>query len=126
VKSEFLIKNISKMASLRNAVPQKTHKERHQPGKRQKLGFLEKHKDYVKRAQDYNKKQATIKKLEQKAAFRNPDEYYFKMVNTRKVVSNCHLLPTFDPPSRVDLTHFFSTTEWYSSKSQWRTSIHQR
>jgi U3 small nucleolar RNA-associated protein 11 len=73
------------MASLRNAVPQKTHKERHQPGKRQKLGFLEKHKDYVKRAQDYNKKQATIKKLEQKAAFRNPDEYYFKMVNTRKV-----------------------------------------
>jgi U3 small nucleolar RNA-associated protein 11 len=75
------------MASLRNAVPQKTHKERHQPGKRQKLGLLEKHKDYVMRAKDYNKKQATIKKLEQKAAFKNPDEYYFKMVNTRKVVS---------------------------------------
>lgn len=75
------------MASLRNAVPQKTHKERHQPGKRQKLGFLEKHKDYVKRAKDYNQKQATIKKLEQKAAFKNPDEYYFKMVNTQKVVS---------------------------------------
>ena len=76
------------MSSLRNAVPQKTHKERHQPGKRQKLGLLEKHKDYVQRAKDYNKKQATLKKLEQKAAFRNPDEYYFKMVNTRKVVSN--------------------------------------
>ncbi len=81
------------MSSLRNAVPQKTHKERHQPGKRQKLGLLEKHKDYVQRAKDYNKKQATIKKLEQKAAFRNPDEYYFKMVNTRKVVSTSLLLP---------------------------------
>ena len=73
----------SAMSSLRNAVKRKTHKERSQPGERKRLGLLEKHKDYVLRAQDYNKKQEHLKKLRLKAAFRNPDEFYFKMVKSK-------------------------------------------
>jgi U3 small nucleolar RNA-associated protein 11 len=67
------------MSSLRNAVKRVTHKERSQPEARKKLGFLEKHKDYVERAQDYHKKQDYLKVLKKKAADRNPDEFYFKM-----------------------------------------------
>ncbi len=67
------------MSSLRNAVKRITHKERAQPESRKKLGFLEKHKDYVERAKDYHKKQDYLKVLKKKAADRNPDEFYFKM-----------------------------------------------
>ncbi|MQL87375.1 hypothetical protein Taro_019919 [Colocasia esculenta] len=63
------------MSSLRNAVSRKAHKERAQPHDRRKYGLLEKHKDYVK--------------LKEKAAFRNPDEFYFKMINT-KVTDGVH------------------------------------
>jgi U3 small nucleolar RNA-associated protein 11 len=73
------------MSSLRKAVPQKYHKERHQPRSRKKLGLLEKHKDYVIRARDYNRKKDQLRKLEEKAAFRNPDEFYFKMINTKRI-----------------------------------------
>src|SRR5690242_18802110 len=71
------------MSSLRNAVKRKTHKERSQPSERKKIGLLEKHKDYVLRAKDYNKKTERIKKLQLKAAFRNPNEFYYKMINTK-------------------------------------------
>lgn len=67
------------MSSLRNAVKRVTHKERSQPDSRKKLGFLEKHKDYVERAKDFHKKQDYLKVLKKKAADRNPDEFYFKM-----------------------------------------------
>jgi len=67
------------MSSLRNAVKRVTHKERSQPDARKKLGFLEKHKDYVERAKDYHKKQDYLNVLKKKAADRNPDEFYFKM-----------------------------------------------
>lgn len=67
------------MSSLRNAVKRVTHKERAQPAARKRFGLLEKHKDYVERAQDYHKKQDYLKVLEKKAAERNPDEFYFKM-----------------------------------------------
>ena len=69
-----------RMSSLRNAVKRKTHKERSQPSDRKRLGLLEKHKDYVLRAQDYNKKHDRLRKLRLKAAFRNPDEFYHKMI----------------------------------------------
>ena len=69
-------------SSLRNAVKRKTHKERSQPAWNARLGLLEKHKDYVLRARDFNAKQDRLQKLKLKAALRNPDEFYFKMNST--------------------------------------------
>lgn len=71
--------------NLRHVVHKRVHLERPQPSKRRKLGTLEKHKDYVKRAQDYNKKQDIIKKLHRKAYFKNEDEFAFSMVNSKMV-----------------------------------------
>lgn len=71
------------MSSLRNAVHRRNHKERSQPLNRQKFGLLEKKKDYVARARDYHSKQDRLKAMREKAAFRNPDEFYFKMINTK-------------------------------------------
>ncbi|BBN16101.1 U3 small nucleolar RNA-associated protein 11 [Marchantia polymorpha subsp. ruderalis] len=73
------------MSSLRNAVKRKTHKERSQPSTRSKYGLLEKHKDYVLRAKDFHKKETEIKILKEKASFRNPDEFYYKMINSQTV-----------------------------------------
>ncbi|WOL15594.1 putative U3 small nucleolar RNA-associated protein 11 [Canna indica] len=77
------------MSSLRNAIPRRAHKERAQPEARKKFGLLEKHKDYVLRARAFHQKEDALRKLREKAAFRNPDEFYFKMVNTR-VVGGIH------------------------------------
>mmetsp|Transcript_16115 Transcript_16115/g.22253 ORF Transcript_16115/g.22253 Transcript_16115/m.22253 type:complete len:257 (+) Transcript_16115:219-989(+) len=70
-------------STLRNSIKRKTHKERSQPLARKKFGHLERHKDYVLRAQDFHKKEKTIKTLREKAEFRNPDEFYFAMQNSR-------------------------------------------
>ena len=71
------------MSALRNAVKRKTHKERSQPVERRKFGLLEKKKDYVLRARDFHKKEDAIKVLKTKAAYRNPDEFYFGMEKQR-------------------------------------------
>mmetsp|Transcript_12944 Transcript_12944/g.33731 ORF Transcript_12944/g.33731 Transcript_12944/m.33731 type:complete len:266 (+) Transcript_12944:44-841(+) len=71
------------MSSLRNAVKRRTYKERAQPKARQHLGLLEKHKDYSLRAKNYNSKQARLKVLREKAAMRNPEEFYFGMVRAK-------------------------------------------
>lgn len=73
------------MSSLRNAVPKRAYKERAQPHSRRKFGFLEKHKDYVIRAKEYHKKEETLRRLKEKAANRNPDEFYFRMIKTKTV-----------------------------------------
>ncbi|XP_073014918.1 probable U3 small nucleolar RNA-associated protein 11 [Primulina eburnea] len=77
------------MSSLRNAIPRKAHKERAQPHLRRKFGLLEKHKDYVIHARAYHQKEQTLLKLKEKAALRNPDEFYFKMIKT-KIVGGVH------------------------------------
>jgi len=71
------------MSSMRNAVQRRNHKERSQPAERQKWGLLEKRKDYQLRAKDYNKKKAALSTLTRLAQDRNPDEFHFKMVNSR-------------------------------------------
>jgi U3 small nucleolar RNA-associated protein 11 len=67
------------MSSLRNAVKRVTHKERSQPTRRAHLGALEKHQDYVKRAKDFHRKEDAVNAAKQRAALRNPDEFYFGM-----------------------------------------------
>ncbi|ORX51978.1 U3 small nucleolar RNA-associated protein 11 [Hesseltinella vesiculosa] len=71
------------MSSLRNSVQRRNHKERGQLAGREHLGLLEKKKDYLLRAKDYHSKEKRIKALREKALFRNPDEFYFKMINSK-------------------------------------------
>ncbi|KAJ8423615.1 hypothetical protein Cgig2_015704 [Carnegiea gigantea] len=73
------------MSSLRNAIPKRAYKERAQPHSRRKFGLLEKHKDYVIRAREYHKKEETLRRLKEKAANRNPDEFYFRMIKAKTV-----------------------------------------
>ncbi|KAJ5161795.1 Small-subunit processome Utp11 [Penicillium capsulatum] len=71
------------MSSMRNAVQRRQHRERGQLEGREKWGILEKHKDYSLRAKDYNAKKAKLKRLEEKARDRNPDEFNFGMMGGR-------------------------------------------
>ncbi|PRW61182.1 U3 small nucleolar RNA-associated 11 [Chlorella sorokiniana] len=68
---------------LKDAAKRKEHAERAQPAARRRLGLLEKKKDYLLRAKDFHKKEATLKQLRRKAEERNPDEFYFAMENAR-------------------------------------------
>lgn len=74
------------MSSLRNSLHRPSHKERSQLSHRAKLGILEKHSDYVLRARDYHSKRDRIKRLKQKVAERNKDEFYFGMVRQKTQV----------------------------------------
>lgn len=70
-----------------DSIHRRNHKERGQLANRSKLGLLEKHKDYVQRARDYNSKKDRIKRLKEKASLKNKDEFYFGMVNGKTDVS---------------------------------------
>lgn len=59
------------------------HRERAQPANRTRLGLLEKKKDYVLRARDFQSKKKRLHAMKVKAAYKNPDEFYFGMVKSR-------------------------------------------
>jgi len=82
---------MSSVKQLKKFVKTREYKERSQPQARAKLGFLEKKQDYKIRAKDFHRKEDTIQKLRQKAALRNPDEFYFNM-NKAKTVKGHHVL----------------------------------
>jgi len=75
------------MSSFKNAAQaqRRTHRERSQPAHRKKFGLLEKHKDYVIRAKDFNKKKTITKQLRTIADEKNPDEYYRAMIKSSLV-----------------------------------------
>ncbi|PSR79823.1 small-subunit processome [Coniella lustricola] len=73
------------MSSLRNSIQRRSHRERGQLKERERLGLLEKHKDYKLRAKDHKKKQTVLKSLRQKATERNEDEFYFGMLSRGKL-----------------------------------------
>lgn len=78
-------------SSWRKVNPHKEYKERSQPRARKRLGILEKHKDYVKRARDYHRKDDTIKILQEKAYTKNPDEFYYRMHSSHIAKDGSHL-----------------------------------
>lgn len=69
--------------ALRNYVQRRNHKERSQPEHRKRLGLLEKHKDYVERARAHHIKRDKLKRLREKAANKNEDEFYTGMIGTK-------------------------------------------
>jgi U3 small nucleolar RNA-associated protein 11 len=73
--------------AFKNAIRTREHRERAQPTARARFGLLEKHSDYVKRARNYHEKEKRISVLKSKAENRNPDEFYFGMVNKKTKVS---------------------------------------
>jgi hypothetical protein len=60
-------------------IKREAHKERAQLPSRARLGQLEKHKDYVKRAKRRHDKVKKLTELKRAAAHRNPDEFNIKM-----------------------------------------------
>ncbi|KAG4305443.1 hypothetical protein PORY_000999 [Pneumocystis oryctolagi] len=71
------------MRILKHSIQRRNHRERAQPVERQKWGLLEKPKDYRLRALDYRSKQLRLKRLREKAAEKNPDEFYFGMMREK-------------------------------------------
>ena len=75
-----MLKNIKKY------IPKRKYRERSQLESRKKLGLLEKKLDYKIRAEDYHKKEKRFKKIKEDIRTKNPDEFYFKMANSKIIV----------------------------------------
>lgn len=74
------------MKSLKNFIPKRKYRERSQLEKRNKLGLLEKKKDYKERATDYHAKEQKMVNIKEKIRSKNQDEFYFAMNNSKLVV----------------------------------------
>ena len=59
-------------------------RERGQLRKRKHLGILEKKKDYRERSKDFKAKRELLAKLSEEARQRNPDEFSYAMINSKK------------------------------------------
>ncbi|KIO29316.1 hypothetical protein M407DRAFT_170678, partial [Tulasnella calospora MUT 4182] len=77
-------------SSAKSPVQTREHRERGQPLERQKLGILEKKKDYVVRAKNYHTKRLRVERLKEKAKDRNKDEFYYAM-NNQKTDRGVHI-----------------------------------
>jgi U3 small nucleolar RNA-associated protein 11 len=75
-----MLKNIKKY------IPKRKYRERSQLENRKRLGLLEKKSDYKIRAEDYHKKEKRFKKIKEDIRTKNPDEFYFKMANSKIIV----------------------------------------
>ncbi|EAW22402.1 rRNA-processing protein UTP11 [Aspergillus fischeri NRRL 181] len=93
------------MSSMRNAVQRRQHRERGQLEGREKWGILEKHKDYSLRAKDYNAKKAKLKRLQELAASRNPDEFAFGMMSAHSQKKGKHGSAARDSAAKRGLSH---------------------
>ncbi|KAL4939493.1 hypothetical protein BDV06DRAFT_198823 [Aspergillus oleicola] len=93
------------MSSMRNAVQRRSHRERGQLQGREKWGILEKHKDYSLRAKDYSNKKQKIKRLEEKARDRNPDEFAFGMMSSHSGAKGKHGTGMRDSATAQGLSH---------------------
>ncbi|BGP15194.1 hypothetical protein JCM10213_000856 [Rhodosporidiobolus nylandii] len=91
-------------------VQKRQHRERSQPQNRKKLGLLEKHADYVKRARDFHSKEDRIQKLREKASFRNKDEFYFGMIKS-KTKNGVHVQSRGNEPLPQDLVTVLKTQD---------------
>jgi U3 small nucleolar RNA-associated protein 11 len=70
----------------------RAHKERIQPKARHRLGFLEKHADYIKRAQSYHENNEEYRNLLKAATQKHPDEFCFGMVKTETNEDGYHIV----------------------------------
>jgi len=85
---------------------QRPHRERAQPLEREHLGILEKKKDYKIRSNHFKNKEKQLKALQKKAKERNPDEFYFDMINNQMkdgvhYVKNAHEVTTTDAQEKL-------------------------
>ncbi|KAI3944088.1 hypothetical protein MKW92_037290 [Papaver armeniacum] len=106
------------MSSLRNSVPRRAHKERSQPKARKKFGILEKPKDYRQRAKAYHTKENIIKILKEKAANKNPDEFYYNMIRS-KTVDGVHI-PESEAKFTQDQLMLMKTQDMGYIKQKWQ------
>ena len=74
---------MSSFAKAQKNMGRGSYRERSQPDARKHLGRLQKKVDYKKRSADYHSKSDKLKRLQQHAANKNPDEFYHKMISTK-------------------------------------------
>jgi U3 small nucleolar RNA-associated protein 11 len=90
--------------SFKKYIPKRKYRERSQLENRKKLGLLEKKVDYKVRAEDYHKKEKRFKKIKEQIRTKNPEEFYFNMVNS-KIIDGEHTNITTEKAIEKRLAH---------------------